>query len=187
MLTFSSNEDDRIVQGTPGDSLDETLQAQADARREVASRHATLNAPRALRRARGRQGSRLRAAAPGLARLSVVAVWIWSMVELPAELTIDASIVQTFALAMSKLCLTALVGMVLMGNAIARKIFLLVCWLSILAIAPDLPLQFHYDRTGFLLSAIECLMKALAIIAFALPGLDYKVALGDRAGFDTGR
>ncbi|RKP46549.1 hypothetical protein [Pararobbsia silviterrae] len=122
-----------------------------------------------------------------LAQASVVAVWLWSMVELPAELTVDASIVQTFALAFSKICLTMLAYAVLTGRSYARRIFLFVCWLSILAIAPDLTLQFRVDRTGFYLSAIECALKGLAIIAFALPSLEYKVRFDDPAHAEGGR
>lgn len=126
-------------------------------------------------------------APPRLAQAAVIAVWIWSMIELPAELTIDASIVQTFALALSKICMTLLAYAVLMGKGYARRIFLFVCWLSILAIAPDLPLQFRYDRPGFMLSAIECLLKILTIIAFALPSLEYKVRFDDPLHIDSGR
>ncbi|HTJ95266.1 MAG TPA: hypothetical protein VL424_19395 [Pararobbsia sp.] len=141
-------------------------------------------APRALRRAgAARTDGMMMAgrASPRLAQAAVLAVWLWSMVELPAELTIDASIVQTFALALSKICLTLLAYAVLLGKGYARKIFLFVCWLSILAIAPDLPLQFRIDRTGFYLSAIECVLKGLTIVAFALPSLEYKVRFDDPA------
>ena len=180
MWTFSSRDDHRAAHQTMGVSPDKTT-ADATLRGQ---------APRAVRRARSAHQNGLLTSmrsSPRLAQCAVIAVWIWSMVELPAELTVDASIVQTFALALSKICLTLLVYAVLLGKGYARRMLLFVCWLSILAIAPDLPLQFRYDRSGFYLSAIECLLKALTIIAFALPSLEYKVAFDDSARLDSSR
>jgi hypothetical protein len=195
MLTFSSSKDDRTAPASLGSGLDSSpaearsAPAAASGWRELPGREAALRPPRAIRRARMMQArpARLRLPVPALGRLAVIAVWVWSMVELPAELAVDASIVQTFALAFSKLCLTLLAGAVLTGNVLARRVFLFICWLSVLAIAPDLPLQFRYDRTGFYLSAVECLMKVLTIIAFALPGLNCKVAFDDSARLDSHR
>jgi hypothetical protein len=193
MLTFSSGKDDRTVPAPPGANLRDAVQvhvpAAASGWRERATREAASRPPRAIRRARMARAKpkRPHLPVPALGRLAVIAVWIWAMVELPAELTVDASIVQTFALAFSKLCLTLLAGAVLSGHVLARRVFLFICWLSILAIAPDLPLQFHYDRTGFYLSAVECLIKVLTIIAFALPGLNYKVAFDDHTRLDGSR
>jgi hypothetical protein len=187
MLSFSSSKDDRTAPVTLGASLDEA--ASARGLHELSSREAALRPPRALRRARLSQAKPVRQRVPvsALSRLAVIGVWVWSMVELPAELGTDASIVQTFALALSKLCLTLLAGAVLTGSVLARRVFLFICWLSVLAIAPDLPLQFRYDRTGFYLSTIECLMKVLAIVAFALPGLHYKVAFDEHTRLDRHR
>jgi hypothetical protein len=199
MLTFSSSKDDRATPAPLGSSLGSGVDtslgeakpapAAAPGWRELARREAALRPPRAIRRARMVQArsARQRVPVPALGRLAVIAVWVWAMVELPAELAIDASIVQTFALALSKLCLTLLAGAVLTGSVLARRVFLFICWLSILAVAPDLPLQFRYDRTDFYLSAVECLMKVLTIIAFALPGLNYKVAFDDHARLDGHR
>lgn len=187
MLSFSSSKDDRIAPATLGASLDEA--ASGSSRHDLSSREAALRPPRALGHARLSQAKPIRQRVPvsAFSRLAVIGVWVWSMVELPAELAADASIVQTFALALSKLCLTLLAGAVLTGSVLARRVFLFICWLSVLAIAPDLPLQFRYDRTGFYLSAVECLMKVLAIVAFALPGLHYKVAFDEHTRLDRHR
>ena len=175
MWTFSSRDRHRIAPQPLGAGLDKAAAGDVSL---------SARAPRALRRARSARADGMMIAgrtSPRLAQASVIAVWLWSMIELPAELTVDASIVQTFALALSKICLTLLAYAVLMGKGYARQIFLFVCWLSILAIAPDLPLQFRYDRSGFMLSVIECVLKGLTIIAFALPSLEYKVRFDDPA------
>ncbi|CAB3800409.1 hypothetical protein [Pararobbsia alpina] len=193
MLIFSSSKDDRAAPASLGANLDEAAAARAPAVspnwRELSRREESTSPSRAIRRACRAQSRpvRLREPVPGLGRLGVMGVWVWSMVELPAELAVDASIVQVAALAFSKLCLTLLAGAVLTGNVLARRVFLFICWLSVLAIAPDLPLQFRYDRTDFLLSAVECLTKVLTIIAFALPGLNYKVAFDDHTRLDGRR
>ena len=179
MWTFSSRDRHRMTRATPGTGLDEVVLASDSTLRG--------QAPRAVRRAWSARADGVISgrATPRFAQAAVVAVWIWSMIELPAELAVDASIVQTFALALSKICLTLLVYAVLVGKSLARKVFLFVCWLSVLAIAPDLPLQFRFDRTGFYLSAVECVFKVLTIVAFALPSLEYKVAFDDPARVDT--
>jgi hypothetical protein len=191
MLTFSSSKDDRAAAAPLAAGLDEAGPAAATTPgwRELSRRETALKPPRTIRRARVVQAKagRQRVPVPALGRIAVIAVWVWAMVELPAELALDASIVQTFALAFSKLCLTLLAAAVLAGSVFARRVFLFICWVSVLAIAPDLPLQFRYDRTDFYLSAVECLMKVLTIIAFALPGLNYKVAFDDHTRLDGHR
>ncbi len=176
MWTFSSRDRHRVPRHTLSAGLDKTIEAGDFALAKRSSR--------SVSRARSARADGMMLpgrTSPRIAQAAVIAVWLWSMVELPAELTVDASIVQTFALALSKICLTLLAYAVLVGRGYARKIFLFVCWLSILAIAPDLPLQFRYDRSGFYLSVIECVLKGLTIIAFALPSLEYKVRFDDPA------
>jgi hypothetical protein len=94
------------------------------------------------------------------------AVLAWSLIETPFELAACVSGAQSAALVLSKVLLVILIACACSRASIApfaRLIALFVCGASVLAIVPALPSEFRYDRIGFVLSTVECALKALAI------------------------
>ena len=94
------------------------------------------------------------------------AVLAWSLIETPFELAACVSDTQSAALVFSKVLLVILIACAGSRASIApfaRLIALFVCGASVLAIVPALPSEFRYDRIGFMLSTVECALKALAI------------------------
>jgi hypothetical protein len=94
------------------------------------------------------------------------AVLAWALIETPFELAACVSAAQSAALVFSKVLLAILVACACSRGplaAFARFIALFVCGASVLAIVPALPSEFRYDGIGFVLSTVECALKALAI------------------------
>ncbi|CAB3746586.1 hypothetical protein [Paraburkholderia solisilvae] len=98
------------------------------------------------------------------------AVLCWSLIEMPFELAASASATESAALIFSKLLLVVLIACACSRAALApfaRLIALFGCGASVLAIVPALPGEFRYDRIAFVLSAVECALKAFAIVVLA--------------------
>lgn len=101
-------------------------------------------------------------------RALVIAVWLWSLVEIPWELPGSDGLAQTLALLVSKALLGLLVICTLRGVRGARLLFTIFCAVSIVAIGIDLPLEYNVLRAGFYLSLVDCAIKlaaALSLIA----------------------
>ncbi len=88
----------------------------------------------------------------------------WSLIEGSVRDLASASGVQTAALIFSKLLFALLIVLACGRSPIARGVALFVCGVSILAVVPALPDEFHIYRVAFLLSTVECALKALALV-----------------------
>ncbi|MEM5329214.1 hypothetical protein VSR34_21840 [Paraburkholderia sp. JHI2823] len=84
---------------------------------------------------------------------------LWALVELPVAYWNAADDVERAALAASTLIWLAIVFRVLKGGATARGIFVFLCALSVLAVAPALPAEYANFPIAFWLSLVECVVK----------------------------
>jgi hypothetical protein len=98
------------------------------------------------------------------ARALVACVGVWSFVLIPWEVHGGGGIAPILALLVSKALLVLLVVCTLRGVGGARMLFTFVCAVSVIAIGFDLPLEYAVLRTGFYLSAIDCLLKLAAAL-----------------------
>jgi hypothetical protein len=94
---------------------------------------------------------------------SAWAVVTWSLVELPVEIGLARTSPDVLALVLSKLILAILVCLMLRKMAWARYLFLLLCALSVLAIAPRLWTEYKVFPFAFVLSLGELILKLLAL------------------------
>ncbi len=132
------------------------------AKREPVARHGDGRAASPLSPARGPAGKR---PLGPLACVLVVAVWVWSLVEIPWELRGSESAAQVAALLLAKALLAVLVLCTLRGVRGARVVFTFACAVSVVAIGVDLPLEYGLLRIGFYLSLVDCAIKLAAAIA----------------------
>jgi len=99
---------------------------------------------------------------------SICFVSLWSLLELPWEVKAGSGYEEIAALLLSKIILLGLAALSIRGGRIARCAFLLICLMSVLAVASEIPLEYERSRTLAMLSTIECLGKLLAFIAIVL-------------------
>jgi hypothetical protein len=105
-----------------------------------------------------------RSATP-LLKAALGAVLLCSLIEAPFEVAASSSGAQAVAVVCSKLLLALLIFFACGRSSLARLIALFVCGASVLAVVPALPGEFRYDQIAFVLSAAECTLKSLAIVA----------------------
>jgi hypothetical protein len=103
--------------------------------------------------------------------LALILVFAWSLVELPLEITLAQSPSEKAVI----LCSKAFLGLIVLlaGRQMhwAELAFMFSCTLSILAIAPMLATELTVFPTAFLLSFVECVLKAIALFVFARSAL----------------
>jgi hypothetical protein len=97
----------------------------------------------------------------------------WSLIELPWEISATDTRREFWALICAQFLLAAVVWAVARGAKWARIVFLAICATSVIAIAPNLPLEVRSYPLGAAFSAVECALKLLALLVagFAIPGL----------------
>ena len=95
-------------------------------------------------------------------------VCLWSLLELPWEFKAGSGYEEIAALLLSKIILLGLAVFSIRGGRLARYAFLLICLMSVLAVASEIPLEYERSRGLALLSTIECLGKLLAFITVVL-------------------
>lgn len=91
---------------------------------------------------------------------------LWALVELPVAYWSAADDLERAALAVSTLIWLAIVFRVLKGGATARGVFVFLCALSVLAVAPALPAEYANFRLAFWLSLVECVVKCGLFVVF---------------------
>jgi len=99
---------------------------------------------------------------------SICFVSLWSLLELPWEFKAGSGYEEIVALLLSKIILLGLAACSIRGGRIARCAFLLICLMSVLAVASEIPLEYEHSRSLALLSMVECLGKSMAFITIAL-------------------
>ena len=104
-------------------------------------------------------------------RRVVIATAIWSVFELPFEIWISVSTRDAIACITAKLLWVALVGFVLAGSRVARNAYAFLCTISLVAVAFGLPVEFRVFPMGFVLSSVECLLKATAFVCLVSAGV----------------
>jgi hypothetical protein len=111
-------------------------------------------------------------AAPGRwTRRIVIATAVWSVFELPFEMWVSVSTRDAVACIAAKLLWVALVGFVLAGSRVARIAFAFLCTIGLMALAFGLPVEYRVFPLGFVLSAVECLLKATAFVCLVSAGV----------------
>ncbi|MGG1948253.1 hypothetical protein AB1286_26170 [Trinickia sp. NRRL B-1857] len=91
---------------------------------------------------------------------------LWALVELPVEYWSAADDLERAALAASTLIWLAIVFRVLKGGTTARRIFVFLCALGVLAVAPALAAEYADFRLAFWLSLVECAVKCALFVVF---------------------
>jgi hypothetical protein len=100
----------------------------------------------------------------------------WSLVELPWEIDITGSASgglttsgeEIAAVLASKTLLFAIVGLALQRRRAAKYALLFVCLMSVLAMAPEIPLEYAHSPWLATLSGVECLGKLSTFVFLAL-------------------
>ncbi|SAK47534.1 hypothetical protein AWB81_00626 [Caballeronia arationis] len=108
----------------------------------------------------------------------------WSLVEVPWEIDISGSAgadgtayassgpmsspEEIAAVLASKTLLFLIVGLALRRRLFARYVLLFVCLMSVLAMAPEIPVEYAHSRWLATLSAVECLGKLATFVFLAL-------------------
>jgi hypothetical protein len=95
-------------------------------------------------------------------------VAIWAIVELPWEIDSDTSPPQITALLVSACLLAAVVWRMLKGTVWARYAFVFICMSSVMATVPGLYSEYSAFPAGFVLSAVECVLKLTALTVVVL-------------------
>jgi hypothetical protein len=116
----------------------------------------------------------------GGTRMAINAICIWSLLEAPLELGMDSSTGNVVGLVAAKTMVLSIGFAARSRMRFARLAFALLCGASVLAIVPSLPLMYKYTPLISLVSAIECALKALYLIAFCR--VTGRVARRGRAG-----
>ncbi|MEX3691337.1 hypothetical protein AB3X91_06715 [Paraburkholderia sp. BR14263] len=91
---------------------------------------------------------------------------LWALVELPVAYWSAADDLERAALAASTVIWLAIVVRVLKGGVTARGVFVFLCALSLLAVAPALPAEYANFRIAFWLSLVECAVKCGLFVVF---------------------
>lgn len=101
-------------------------------------------------------------------RAALICTWATALIAL-AEFPLEAADpgitgAALLALCVSKGLLLALCVCVTLGMRWARRIFVVLCVTSVMAIAPHLPTEWRHYPAAFVLSGIECVMKTAAAV-----------------------
>ncbi|MFM0397305.1 hypothetical protein [Paraburkholderia phytofirmans] len=104
-------------------------------------------------------------------RRVVIATAIWSVFELPFETWVSLSTRDAVACVTAKLLWVALVGFVLAGSRVARIAYAFLCTIGLMAVAFGLPAEYRVFPLGFVLSSVECVLKATAFVCIVSAGV----------------
>jgi hypothetical protein len=94
-------------------------------------------------------------------------VCLWSLALTPMEAgTADGSM-QMWALITAKLMLLCAGCCAIAGITPLRNVFVFVCAVSVLAVAPALPLEYAISKMLFAFSMVDCGLKSALVSAYA--------------------
>ncbi|MFM0220719.1 hypothetical protein [Paraburkholderia dipogonis] len=100
-------------------------------------------------------------------RILVAAICLFSLVEIPLELDPAGGATATLALVTANAIWLGLGAAALRGVRRAFGIFMILCGISLVAIVPGLPDEYRHSTLIFVLSCLECLLKASLLFAWA--------------------
>lgn len=104
-------------------------------------------------------------------RRVVVATAIWSACELPVEVWFSRTAQEAVCCIAAKLLWLALVFFVLAGSRAARFAYAFLCTIGLMAVAFGLPAEYRVFPLGFILSSVECVLKATAFVCLVSAGI----------------
>jgi len=94
----------------------------------------------------------------------ILAVCWWTLIEMPVELGMSAGDRSLPALFLARLIVVVVGLAAIVDVRFSRTIFTFLCGISVLAVAPTLPLQFDDSPTCSLILSIECAIKAVFVL-----------------------
>ena len=104
-------------------------------------------------------------------RRVVIATAVWSLFELPFEVWFSSTAREAVCCVAAKILWLALVFFVLAENRSARIVYAFLCTIGLMAVAFGLPAEFRVFPLGFVLSSVECVLKATAFVCLVSVGL----------------
>jgi hypothetical protein len=108
-----------------------------------------------------------RAAPPRAIQWLAAGVCSWSLMLAPIEAATTDGSTQMWALITAKLMLLGVGCCAIAGIAPLRHIFVFVCAVSVLAVAPALPLTYAVSTVMFALSMVDCGLKSALVWSYA--------------------
>ncbi|MFM0081217.1 hypothetical protein P0D72_20450 [Paraburkholderia sediminicola] len=106
-----------------------------------------------------------RAAGERVTIFFILAVCAWSLIETWLEIDATTDSVQLFALLVAKLIVLFVGGAAIYGMRAGSTFFSLLCGMSVLVLAPELPFLYGISHLIFVASLVECVLKACCLIA----------------------
>jgi hypothetical protein len=91
---------------------------------------------------------------------------LWALVEFPVEYWGAQDGIERIALSVSTALWLFIIIFVLKGNSVARVVYVFLCALGVLAVAPALPAEYTMFPLAFYLSFVECVVKCLMFVTF---------------------
>lgn len=104
-------------------------------------------------------------------RRVVIATAVWSVFELPFEVWFSRTTQEAACCVAAKVLWLALVSFVLAGNRSARIAYAFLCTIGLMAVAFGLPDEYRVFPLGFVLSSVECVLKATAFVCLVSAGI----------------
>jgi hypothetical protein len=104
-------------------------------------------------------------------RRVIVATAIWSVIELPFEIWVSVSPRDAIACITAKILWVALISFVLTGSRVARIAYSFLCTIGLMAVAFALPAEYRAFPPAFVLSSVECTLKAIAFVCLVSAGV----------------
>ncbi|SOE95736.1 hypothetical protein SAMN05414139_08647 [Burkholderia sp. D7] len=104
-------------------------------------------------------------------RRVVIATAVWSVCELPFEVWFSRTMQEAVCCVVAKLLWLALVFFVLTGSRSARFAYAFFCTIGLMAVAFSLPAEYRVFPLGFILSSVECVLKATAFVCLVSAGI----------------
>lgn len=91
---------------------------------------------------------------------AVGAICFWCIAESPAQFDADTGLMGVGALLISRMIWLTTGVAAILGTSRAFGAFFLLCAASMVAVAPMLPTELEYSSARFLLSTVDCALKA---------------------------
>jgi hypothetical protein len=112
--------------------------------------------------------------------VSACFVVAWSLIEVPWEIDLAGSATgaamtsgeEIAAVLASKTLLFVIAGLALTGRRVAKYVLLFICLMSVLAMAPEIPVEYGHSPWLAMLSGVECIGK---LATFAFLALDLRL------------
>ena len=104
-------------------------------------------------------------------RRVVIATAVWSVCELPFEVWFSRTASEAVCCVAAKVLWLALVFFVLAGSRAARIAYAFLCTIGLMAVAFGLPAEYRVFPLGFILSSVECVLKATAFVCLVSAGI----------------